>query len=130
MRFIGLALLILAPWVGAEDSEISQARFFRLLGIKPTEQDATPFGGLKTVVLTHKALVDKKTKLEFADEGIQDLRPFSYLTDLQWLRLSHNPIRDVSPLADLKNLQVLSLLCERKRLFKPVRSDSDLTSEI
>ena len=67
MRLIALAFVVLVPWVGAEDSEISQARFFRLLGIKPTEQDATPFGGLKTVVLTHKALVDKN-KTEFADE--------------------------------------------------------------
>ena len=62
MRLIALAFVILVPWVGAEDSEISQARFFRLLGIKPTEQEATPFGGLKTVVLTHKALVEKKNK--------------------------------------------------------------------
>ncbi|MEK9986446.1 MAG: leucine-rich repeat domain-containing protein, partial [Opitutae bacterium] len=109
MRFICTAFLICSSWLWAEENVISQARFFRLLGIKPTEQDAAPFGGLKTVVLTHKALVDKKLKLEFADEGIQDLRPFSYLNDLQWLRLSHNPVKDLTPLADLKNLQVLSL---------------------
>ena len=42
---------------------ISQARFFRLLKIKPTDEDAAPFGGLNTVVITHQALLGKKKKL-------------------------------------------------------------------
>ena len=93
----------------AEEKVISQARFFRLLGIKPTEQQASPFGGLNTVVITHKALLEEKKKLEFADVGIRDLSAFSYLKHLEWLRLSHNPVSDLTPLAELLNLQVLSL---------------------
>ncbi|HAF58366.1 MAG TPA: hypothetical protein DCL00_02135, partial [Opitutae bacterium] len=109
MRFILLAFTVFFSSVWAEENVISQARFFRLLKIKPTDEDAAPFGGLNTVVITHQALLGKKKKLEFADVGIKDLRAFSYLSDLEWLRLSHNPVFDLSPLAKLKNLQVLSL---------------------
>ena len=109
MKSIVLAFVFFCQSVWAEEDSISQARFFRLLGIKPTEQEAAPFGGLKTVVLTHKALAEGTKKLEFADVGIRDLRAFSYLDELEWLRLSHNPVSDLSPLAELTNLQVLSL---------------------
>ena len=66
MKLALLFSLIIGPFLAAEDKVISQARFFRLLGIKPTEKEATPFGGLNTVVITHKALLGNKKKLEFA----------------------------------------------------------------
>ena len=109
MRFLFLLLPILFCIAGGEEKAISQAKFFRMLKIKPTETEAVPFGGLKTVVLAHRALLEKKKKLEFSDQGIRNLRPFSFLHELQWLRLSQNPVSDLSPLAGLKNLQVLSL---------------------
>ena len=109
MKIALLFSLLIGPFLWAEDKVISQARFFRLLGIKPTEKEAAPFGGLNTVVITHKALLENKKKLEFADLGISDLEAFSYLNKLEWLRLSHNPVSDLTPLEELKNLQVLSL---------------------
>ena len=93
----------------AKTDSVSQAKFFRLLGIKPTEQEATPFGGLNVVVKAHRALIDEDTKLEFEDKGIKDLRVFEMLQNLEWLRLSHNPVHDLKPLSNLTNLQVLSL---------------------
>ena len=93
----------------AKTDSVSQAKFFRLLGIKPTEQEATPFGGLNVVVKAHRALIEEDTKLEFEDKGIKDLRVFEMLRNLEWLRLSHNPVHDLKPLSNLTNLQVLSL---------------------
>ena len=109
MKLVLCVFALFSTWSWADDKVISQARFFRLLGIKPTEQQAAPFGGLNTVVITHKALLEEKKKLEFADVGIRDLSAFAHLDQLEWLRLSHNPVSDLSPLSELENLQVLSL---------------------
>ena len=51
----------------------------------------------------------KLTQLTANDAGIKDLTGLEHATQLRALSLVGNQIRDVSPLAGLKNLQVLSL---------------------
>jgi len=109
MKFALVFPLILLTSLSANTTPITQAKFFRLLGIKPTESESAPFGGLNVVVKVHRALAKNQTKLEFEDEGIKDLKVFEMLVDLEWLRLSHNPISDLKPLSNLTKLQVLSL---------------------
>ena len=57
----------------------------------------------------NKQKVRKLTQLTANDAGIKDLTGLEYATQLRSLSLVGNQIRDVSPLAGLKNLQVLSI---------------------
>ena len=101
MRLAIIFILFSAFCLCAEE-KISQAKFFRNLGIKPTEEEAAPYGGLRTLVITHKALVEDRKKLELVEKGIRDLRAFESLEKLEWLRLSHNPMSDLTPLGAKK----------------------------
>jgi len=49
------------------------------------------------------------TMLSARYQGITDLSGIEYCTNLTWLELSRNQIRDVSPLASLTNLTMLQL---------------------
>jgi len=89
------------------DQKISQGKFFRLLKIQPNEQETRKFGGLRTLSKIYSAHFQGLEKLELVECGISDLQPLSYLPDLKWLRLSHNPVSDLAPIAGLNKLQVI-----------------------
>ena len=46
MKLGSVCFMCLIAVATAKTDSVSQAKFFRLLGIKPTEQEATSFGGL------------------------------------------------------------------------------------
>ncbi|MCZ7409348.1 leucine-rich repeat domain-containing protein [Parvimonas micra] len=62
---------------------------------------------LKTLTISSGEIPDDNEEIRYSKGAIKDLTPLSNLKKLELLRLSHNEISDVSPLKDLKRLKYL-----------------------
>ena len=62
---------------------------------------------LKTLTISSGEIPDDNEEIRYSKGAIKDLTPLSNLKKLELLRLSHNEISDVSPLKDLTGLKYL-----------------------
>ena len=62
---------------------------------------------LKTLTISSGEISDDNEEIRYSKGAIKDLTPLSNLKKLELLRLSHNEISDVSPLKDLTGLKYL-----------------------
>lgn len=62
---------------------------------------------LKTLTISSGEIPDDNEEIRYSKGAIKDLTPLSNLKKLELLRLSHNEISDVSPLKDLTRLKYL-----------------------
>lgn len=62
---------------------------------------------LKTLTISSGEIPDDDEEIRYSEGAIKDLTPLAGLKKLELLRLSHNEISDVSPLKDLTNLKSL-----------------------
>lgn len=62
---------------------------------------------LKTLAISSGEIPDDNEEIRYSKGAIKDLTPLSNLKKLELLRLSHNEISDVSPLKDLTGLKYL-----------------------
>lgn len=62
---------------------------------------------LKTLTISSGEIPDDNEEIRYSKGAIKDLTPLSNLKKLELLRLSHNEISDVSPLKDLTGLRYL-----------------------
>lgn len=62
---------------------------------------------LKTLTISSGEIPDDYEKIRYSEGAIKDLTPLAGLKKLELLRLSHNEISDVSPLKDLTGLKFL-----------------------
>ena len=62
---------------------------------------------LKTLTISSGEIPDDNEEIRYSEGAIKDLTPLAGLKNLELLRLSHNEISDVSPLKDLTGLKFL-----------------------
>lgn len=62
---------------------------------------------LKTLTISSGEIPDDNEEIRYSEGAIKDLTPLAGLKNLELLRLSHNEISDVSPLKDLTQLKFL-----------------------
>lgn len=62
---------------------------------------------LKTLTISSGEIPDDNEEIRYSKGAVKDLTPLSNLKKLELLRLSHNEISDVSPLKDLTGLKYL-----------------------
>ena len=80
---------------------VTQPEISQLTGLEPTEMGITDLTGL-----------EHATNLSYLDIGgnqIRDIRPLAGLISLTGLSLANNPVEDITPLANLINLTSLNL---------------------
>lgn len=85
----------------------------------PDKQDLS-----KITKLTKLFYIAKHSSDQFK---LTDITPLAYLTNLQWLSLTHNQIQDIKPLADLTNLTKLSLEHNQIQDITPLADLTNLT---